>query len=231
MWKTWFRSLGWEDPLEKGRLPTPVFWPGESRGLQVMGSKSWTRLSDFHFHFESTMIQRTADSSGKDINLRGRNDPRPRAPPHPHREAGGAPCHQSTFGARPGAGGCVHTREEAVHDPSPHGPTLRGRGVMSRAKRVKDAGNAGAPGNLPGAEARRPEFLSSPRLKMGCPQHGRKEKGSAGGWAGTGGRPQGNRKLNCQPGLEISRSGLSMRTGRGWGRPSRAGQQGYHAPG
>ena len=24
MRKTWFRSLGWEDPLEKGRLPTPV---------------------------------------------------------------------------------------------------------------------------------------------------------------------------------------------------------------
>ena len=23
------RSLGWEDPLEKGRLPAPVFWPGE----------------------------------------------------------------------------------------------------------------------------------------------------------------------------------------------------------
>ena len=25
--------LGWEDPLEKGMLPTPVFWPGESHGL------------------------------------------------------------------------------------------------------------------------------------------------------------------------------------------------------
>ena len=32
MWDTWVRSLGWEDPLEKGNatmLPTPVFWPGE----------------------------------------------------------------------------------------------------------------------------------------------------------------------------------------------------------
>ena len=29
----WVRSLGWEDPVEKGRLPTPVFWPGESHGL------------------------------------------------------------------------------------------------------------------------------------------------------------------------------------------------------
>ena len=28
MRETPIRSLGWEDPLEKGRLPTPVFWPG-----------------------------------------------------------------------------------------------------------------------------------------------------------------------------------------------------------
>ena len=33
MQETWVRSLGWEDPLEKERLPTPVFWPEESRGL------------------------------------------------------------------------------------------------------------------------------------------------------------------------------------------------------
>ena len=26
---TWVQSLGWEDPLEKGNVPTPVFWPGE----------------------------------------------------------------------------------------------------------------------------------------------------------------------------------------------------------
>ena len=42
--ETWVPSLGWEDPLEKGWLPTPVFWPGESPwteepgGLQFMGS-------------------------------------------------------------------------------------------------------------------------------------------------------------------------------------------------
>ena len=35
MWETWVRSLGWEDPLEKGEwLPTPIFWPGESHGLR-----------------------------------------------------------------------------------------------------------------------------------------------------------------------------------------------------
>ena len=32
MWETWVRSLGWEDPLEKGKS-TPVFWPGEFHEL------------------------------------------------------------------------------------------------------------------------------------------------------------------------------------------------------
>ena len=29
MQESWVWSLGWEDPLEKGWLPTPVFFPGE----------------------------------------------------------------------------------------------------------------------------------------------------------------------------------------------------------
>ena len=33
MWETWVRSLGWEDSLRREKLPTPVFWPGEFRGL------------------------------------------------------------------------------------------------------------------------------------------------------------------------------------------------------
>ena len=33
MQETWVQFLGREVPLEKGRLPTPVFWPGESHGL------------------------------------------------------------------------------------------------------------------------------------------------------------------------------------------------------
>ena len=34
MKETWVQSLGWEDPLEKGKaIPTPVFWPGEFHGL------------------------------------------------------------------------------------------------------------------------------------------------------------------------------------------------------
>ena len=38
MQETWVRSLGWEDPLEKGKATfsqntTPVFWLGEFHGL------------------------------------------------------------------------------------------------------------------------------------------------------------------------------------------------------
>ena len=33
MWETSVWCLGWEDPLEKGMVPTPVFWPGEFHGL------------------------------------------------------------------------------------------------------------------------------------------------------------------------------------------------------
>ena len=31
--ETWDRSLGWEAPLEKGKIPSPVFWPGEFHEL------------------------------------------------------------------------------------------------------------------------------------------------------------------------------------------------------
>ena len=33
MWETWVQSLGWEDPLEKGKATHSIFWPGESHGL------------------------------------------------------------------------------------------------------------------------------------------------------------------------------------------------------
>ena len=32
MRETWVQSLGWEDSLEKGRVLTPVFLPGEFQG-------------------------------------------------------------------------------------------------------------------------------------------------------------------------------------------------------
>ena len=31
--ETWVQSLGWDDPLGRESLPTPVFWPGELHGL------------------------------------------------------------------------------------------------------------------------------------------------------------------------------------------------------
>ena len=33
MRETWVRSLGWEDPLEKGMATHSVCWPGEFHGL------------------------------------------------------------------------------------------------------------------------------------------------------------------------------------------------------
>ena len=38
MWETWILSLAWEDLLEKERLLTPVFWPGEFHGLYMYSS-------------------------------------------------------------------------------------------------------------------------------------------------------------------------------------------------
>ena len=49
MQDTLVQILGWEDPLEKKWLPTPVFWPGEFLGLySPWVAKSWTWLSEFH---------------------------------------------------------------------------------------------------------------------------------------------------------------------------------------
>ena len=37
--ETWVQSLGWKIPWRRERLPTPVFWPGESHGQ----SSPWGR--------------------------------------------------------------------------------------------------------------------------------------------------------------------------------------------
>ena len=46
MRETWVQSLGWEDPLEKGKAmhSSILDWHGVT--------KSRTRLSDFHFTYE-----------------------------------------------------------------------------------------------------------------------------------------------------------------------------------
>ena len=33
VWETWVQSLVWEDPLEKGKVYTSIFWPGEFHGI------------------------------------------------------------------------------------------------------------------------------------------------------------------------------------------------------
>ena len=55
MWETWIRSLGWEDPLEKGEsthsssLAWRILWTVWN-GV----AKSWTQLSDLHFTSKQT---------------------------------------------------------------------------------------------------------------------------------------------------------------------------------
>ena len=55
MQETQVKSLGWEDPLEKGMathssiLAWRISWTEEPGMLQSMGSQSQTRLSEVHF--------------------------------------------------------------------------------------------------------------------------------------------------------------------------------------
>ena len=55
MQETQGKSLGWEDPLEKGMathysiLAWRISWTEEPGMLQSMGSQSQTRLSEVHF--------------------------------------------------------------------------------------------------------------------------------------------------------------------------------------
>ena len=52
IWETWVQSLGWEDPLEKGKATHSSLLAWRIPWTTVHGvSKSCARLSDFHFHF------------------------------------------------------------------------------------------------------------------------------------------------------------------------------------
>ena len=44
--ETWVQFLGWEDPLEKGKVPIPVFWPGEFHKVKVIVIQSCLTLCD-----------------------------------------------------------------------------------------------------------------------------------------------------------------------------------------
>ena len=56
MQETQVRSLGQEDPLEKGSLPTPVFLPGEFHGQRspagysLWGCKEWNTADQLSTH-------------------------------------------------------------------------------------------------------------------------------------------------------------------------------------
>ena len=56
MQETPFRSLGWEDPLEKGKA-TQLQCSGLENAMDCIVhrvAKSWTQLSDFHFHLSGS---------------------------------------------------------------------------------------------------------------------------------------------------------------------------------
>ena len=36
MWETWVQSLGWQDPLKKGKATPSVFWPREFHGQRCL---------------------------------------------------------------------------------------------------------------------------------------------------------------------------------------------------
>ena len=58
MRETWVQPLGWEDALEKGRLPTPVFWPGEFHGLySIWGHKESDMTEQLSLHFTSMGVR------------------------------------------------------------------------------------------------------------------------------------------------------------------------------
>ena len=53
MQETWVQSLDWEDPLERERLPTPVFWPGEFHALySPWGHKESDTTERLSLHLE-----------------------------------------------------------------------------------------------------------------------------------------------------------------------------------
>jgi len=75
MRETWVLSLGWENPLEKEKLPTPVFWPGEFHGLySPRGSKESDMTERLAHHFTiipggSDPVDLTGRGSGTQLKI------------------------------------------------------------------------------------------------------------------------------------------------------------------
>ena len=57
MQETWVWSLGWEDPLEKGKATHSVFWPGEFHGLySPWGHKESDTTEHLSLHFIQGLV-------------------------------------------------------------------------------------------------------------------------------------------------------------------------------
>ena len=67
IWETWVCSLGWEDPLEKEKLPTPVLWPGEFHGLY----SAWGHKKSDMTEWLSKKSGREMGWGGVEVELRG----------------------------------------------------------------------------------------------------------------------------------------------------------------
>ena len=67
MQETWVQSLGWEDPLEKGKgYPLQYCGLENSMDCVVHGvAKSGTQLSDFHFQDKDEKSQRNTSHTGE----------------------------------------------------------------------------------------------------------------------------------------------------------------------
>ena len=72
--ETWVRSLGWEDPLEKGKA-THHQYSGLENSMDciVYGvTKSRTRLSDLHFHFQVLHSQQAVRAASRQVRSKAR---------------------------------------------------------------------------------------------------------------------------------------------------------------
>ena len=57
MWQTWVQSLGWEDPLEKGKATHSSVLAWRIHGLySPRGRKEWDTTERLHFHFHYIYI-------------------------------------------------------------------------------------------------------------------------------------------------------------------------------
>ena len=57
MQETWVLSLGWEDPLEKGKATHSSIWPGEFHGLHSLWGLKELDMTEQLSHHTHTKIQ------------------------------------------------------------------------------------------------------------------------------------------------------------------------------